>query len=157
MGARRRKVLLLMAALALAPGWAGVAWAHAELVQAEPPAGSTAPPSLREIVLEFNEALGGGSTLTLYAGTFAPVAGVQIDVQGPVLTARLAEALAAGTYTVEWWVIGEDGHPVQGSYQFAVAGVGAQNPSSLLLWSAGLAAGAVALVAGVFLLRRRRG
>jgi methionine-rich copper-binding protein CopC len=157
MGARRRLIPRALAAVALLALWSMPAWAHSELVRAEPPAGSTAPPGLREIVLEFNEALGGGSTLTLYAGTFAPVAGIEIDVEGPVLTARLAEFLVAGTYTVEWRVIGEDGHPVQGSYQFAVAEAGTQSPSSLLLWGAALAAGAVALVAGVFVLRRRRG
>jgi methionine-rich copper-binding protein CopC len=138
-----------LAVLALAAFWAGVARAHSELVRSQPAAGSTAPAGLRELVLEFNEPIGGGSTLTIFAGTFSPTAGVETSVEGQVLTARLAEPLPAGTYTVEWRVIGADGHPVQGSYQFAVSAGGAQATSGWLRWGAGLvtAVAAVAIVA----------
>jgi methionine-rich copper-binding protein CopC len=131
--------------------------AHTELVRAEPAPGSTAPAGLREVVLEFNEPLGAGSTLTIFGGTFAPVAGVETGVADQVLTARLAQALAPGTYTVEWRVIGADGHPVQGSYQFAVGAGNPRNTSGWLLWGAGLVTAAAAFAIAAASLLRRRG
>jgi hypothetical protein len=95
-----------------------------------------------------------GSTIVLYTQGFSRVAGLDTSVDGAVLTATLAEPLAPGTYTVEWTALGSDGHPVQGSYQFAVSAAAGPSRSSgpVLALAAGLlAAGLV----GVLVWRRR--
>ncbi|WP_372636119.1 copper resistance protein CopC [Cohnella sp.] len=37
------------------------------------------------------------------------------------LTGKLEQALPSGEYTVEWRIIGEDGHPIKGTFGFTVA------------------------------------
>lgn len=43
-------------------------------------------------------------------------------VTGTTATATIDRSLADGTYTVAYRVVSPDGHPVQGSYRFTVAG-----------------------------------
>lgn len=149
-----RGAAMLALALGLALG-AKPALAHTELQRAEPAPGSTVPPGLAAIVLEFNEPLAPGSTVTLYGAAFSVVAGVETRVEGAVLTAALREALPAGTYTVEWTAVGLDGHPVQGSYQFAVSGPNqASRPAAVVPWL--VAAGGALLIGFAAALSWRR-
>ncbi len=37
-----------------------------------------------------------------------------------VMTGILSQPLSNGTYEVQWTIVGEDGHPIQGKYSFSV-------------------------------------
>ena len=116
----------------LAPGHARSAFAaapaarmHATLLSSEPAKGSTVAASPSRIYLVFSEeveaSLGGirlvgpgGRTIALKAT--ADPRNVSALV-GPVTT-----PLDAGTWRVEWRIVSEDGHPIDGTFTFVVAG-----------------------------------
>lgn len=99
----------------------GQALAHAQLMHAEPAANASvgAP---KTIVLHFNEALE------------AKVSSVKLtDIDGKAVAMKAAAApdskslattpaaaLAPGLYTVNWTAVGDDGHPMKGTYSFTV-------------------------------------
>lgn len=101
------------------------AFAHAGLVSSTPKSGArlTALPS--EVKLEFGEkllTLGDAQTNVLVV---KDPDGVQIDksdssVSGRFLSASLDPSEKVGTFTVDWRIVSEDGHPVEGSFQFSV-------------------------------------
>jgi copper transport protein len=128
----RHRALLVGAALAmLASAHARPAlaarptfWYHATLLSSEPAKGSTVTSSPARIRLVFSEeiepSLGGirlvgpdGRVVTL------KVAGDPHNVSalvGPVTT-----PLDAGSWRVEWRIVSEDGHPIDGRFTFTVA------------------------------------
>lgn len=123
----RRAWRAALLALALLAAGARPVLAHAELLTADPPAGATVRPGLAEIRLTFNEAVRPESRIVVYAAGLQAVPGVESRVEGVVLVGRLTEPLAAGTFTVQWRAMGTDGHPVEGSYPFAI---GAADPTA---------------------------
>jgi copper transport protein len=97
---------------------------HATLLSSEPAARSTMTTSPTRIRLVFSEeiepSLGrirlvapDGSVTTLKS------AGDPHDVSA--LIAPIPSPLGAGVYRVEWRIVSEDGHPIDGRYQFTVA------------------------------------
>ena len=100
----------------LLPG--AIAEAHAELVKAEPEPGAVASPGIKEIRLTFNEPLVEGSTITLFAEGFQTIPGIQAQLGGAELFAPIPGPLDPGLYTVQWAAVSDDGHRVEGSYQF---------------------------------------
>ncbi|MFY1597887.1 copper resistance CopC family protein [Micromonospora sp. WMMD737] len=115
---------LAAAALLLVP--AAPAAAHNTLRAASPADGErlTTPPT--RVTLEFAQRL--DPTFTTIALTDAarrkiPTGGPTVD--GTKGTVTVVETLGEGTYTVAYRIVSADGHPVQGSYRFTVAGGGA--------------------------------
>jgi methionine-rich copper-binding protein CopC len=117
------------------------ALAHASLVSASPAPGSTIAASLDTARLHFDEALEEGSTLAIFGENFQALEGIQISLAGQDLLAKLPAPLAAGTYTLQWTAVSDDGHTSQGSYQFGVRV--ASDPVQPALWLAGLFVGLV--------------
>jgi len=118
---RKRKAAWAAFATALAVlALSGSAWAHAELVDAVPAAGSTVdgPPS--EIRLTFSETLVEGSHIALYGEQFRAVANVTTIIAGSQMRGLVSTTLEPGAYTVEWTAISLDGHTVSGSYPFTM-------------------------------------
>ncbi|MEW2376605.1 copper resistance CopC family protein [Micromonospora sp. NPDC047812] len=112
---------LAAAALLLVP--AAPAAAHNTLRAASPADGDrlTTPPT--RITLEFAQRL--DPTFTTIALTDAarrkvPTGAPAVD--GTKGTVTVDETLGEGTYTVAYRIVSADGHPVQGSYRFTVAG-----------------------------------
>jgi copper resistance protein C len=122
---------------------AGNVWAHAELVEAMPAAGSTVVVSPSEIRLTFNETLVEGSQISLHGEQFRAVGEVTAIVAGSQMRGLLSTTLEPGTYTVEWSAISLDAHTVAGSYPFTV-GAGAPAARN---WTPTIAA-AVSILAG---------
>ena len=147
---KRRAMLIagLLLALVTFP-----AWAHASLVSASPAPGSTVKASLDTARLHFNEALEAGSTLAIYGQNFQALDGVQVSLAGQDLLAKMPAPLAAGTYTMQWTAVSDDGHTSQGSYQFGVRA--ASVPLQSALWLAGLFVG-LALAGGMLRTAARR-
>lgn len=130
---------------------AGPVLAHTELVSAVPAPGATVSGLVTDLSLTFTEPLAAGSHVQLFADAFRVVPGVNTSVAANVLSAHLAEPLAPRTYTVQWVALGADGHPVAGSYQFAVAA-----PSAVPWWPWVLAVVIVLGAAAIALLWLRR-
>lgn len=126
LSARRLTVFLVLSAvLVLLP--CTPVLAHARLVEAEPEDGAALAQAPDQVRLSFNEPI---------EAEFNPVK--VLDQQGnrvdqdnarvdpddrKVVVADLKQ-LTEGHYTVEWRVISADTHPVNGRYEFAVAGAG---------------------------------
>ncbi|MEU8044814.1 copper resistance CopC family protein [Micromonospora echinofusca] len=170
---------LVAAALLLVP--AAPAAAHNTLRAASPADGDrlTTPPT--RVTLEFAQRL--DPTFTTIALSDAarrkiPTGAPAVD--GTKGTVTVDETLGEGTYTVAYRIVSADGHPVQGSYTFTVAGGGdtaggptaapaaappAAESAAAATGSGGsgtdvvalvAAGGLVAVLGGVALLRRRR-
>jgi copper transport protein len=111
--------------LAQAPG----AWAHAQLLGTSPAAGSTVPVQPREVIFEFNQAVGG----TLGAVRVYDAQGNEVDnlnVAHPYGNERwmgvgLRAHLPDGTYTATYRVISADTHIVYGGLVFNLGHAGA--------------------------------
>jgi hypothetical protein len=114
-------MLCATAALALA---AGPAFAHAKLLSEVPAeaAASTAP--VTELRLTFSEALNSAfskAQVVDAAGAEANATVALDAADAKVLVVTFPAALAAGTYTVNWTAVSDDGHKTTGSYQLVVA------------------------------------
>lgn len=101
------------------------AQAHADLVHSNPAAGSQLKTLPTEVTVQFDDdllVLGGAKTNVL---AVRDPQGRQVDlknskVSGATLTVGLSPSNVTGTFTVSWRVVSGDGHPVEGTFQFAV-------------------------------------
>jgi len=120
-GRRGQGSLAALAAVMLALGMGVVAAAQADLIGAEPAAGSTVVGSPATIRLSFSQPLVSSSTIQLFTGQFQAVGRLNTVVAGSEMQATLGERLAPGNYTVQWSAITDDGQTARGSYQFGVS------------------------------------
>lgn len=123
------KIALSIAAV-IAFGAPGVALAHPKLVSASPKANASAK-AVSRIVLKFSERLTprmSGATLTM---TGMPgmashpdmkMTGVNaaIGSDGTSIVLTSAKPIPAGTYRVDWHVVGADTHRITGTHVFTV-------------------------------------
>jgi copper transport protein len=118
----RRWPALLVAAslLLLALLYAAPAWAHAQLVGTDPPPGSVLPEAPEQVTLTFSEpVLLTSRRITTYDAEGGTVDSSATSSDGEV-TVRFDDELGRGTYTVAWFVVSSDGHPISGSLTFSV-------------------------------------
>lgn len=118
-----RLVVGVLAALVLALWCAPPASAHTRIESTAPAAGSTSDTPVEEVTLRFTlpvTSLGDGIVVDGPAGPVA--ADVASAEGGLVLVATPAEPLTAGRYTVTWTAAAQDGHPLEGTFGFTVAG-----------------------------------
>ncbi|GAB4086792.1 hypothetical protein GCM10028784_34220 [Myceligenerans cantabricum] len=99
------------------------AFAHTELESSEPADGAVSDGAPEEVLLRFTlpvSVLGEGIVVDGPSGT------VPVDVMpaedGAVLVAKPSEPLPDGDFTVSWTVAAQDGHPLEGTFSFTVAG-----------------------------------
>jgi len=107
---------------------ASPAAAHAILERSNPPANTTAAPSLQRVVLRFTEPVDPAFSSVVIADAAGTVVTTRVTVSadGRLLTAVVAP-LPPGVYTVRWRVLSTyDGHPSSG---FFLLGVGQSVPS----------------------------
>jgi copper transport protein len=96
---------------------------HATLISSEPAANSRLAASPARVRLVYSEPIEGKlARVTLVPGVGTPIvlrAGADSrDVHAVI--ARVSDALTPGSYRVEWRVVSADGHPVDGTFVFAV-------------------------------------
>lgn len=125
-----RAALLVVLTLLLTVGLAGPAAAHASLVGSDPADGATLAAAPARITLTFDDALEAFEpvvTLTGPDGNQYQSGAAVID--GVTLSTAIQPLPAAGTYTIAYRVVSDDGHPVEGQLRFDLAAP-ASSPSS---------------------------
>lgn len=122
-------VLAALAVLVAVFGFASPAFAHDELIGADPAAGSQVGELPAAVTMTFSGVLLDEPGATEVAVTDA--AGTDLTDGAPQLEGtRLTQPLqgsASGTVTVTWRVVSSDGHPISDRFTFAV-GDGATSP-----------------------------
>ena len=120
---RPRAIARLAIFIGLLGGAAGVVLAHATLRRAEPPVGGRVPlPPLR-LRLEFSEAVEPRTSRLDLVTPDSQRFALQVtgdSAMANVLVADVPKLRAAGSYRVEWRLVGPDGHAVTGAYGFTV-------------------------------------
>ncbi|MGS1319573.1 copper homeostasis periplasmic binding protein CopC [Stenotrophomonas geniculata] len=118
---RSTVLVVLLTGLAVAP----LALAHPSLVRSTPAADATVAPA-SQIELQFSEKVMPRATrieLSMDHGRMKmamPTVAQDISEDGHTLRARFAKPLPAGSYALQWRAVGQDSHPMTGSYRFTV-------------------------------------
>lgn len=118
---RSVSLVLLLSGLAVVPP----ALAHPSLVRSTPAADATVAPAT-EIMLQFSEKVMPRATrieLSMDHGRMKmamPTVAQDVSEDGHTLRARFAKPLPAGSYALQWRAVGQDSHPMTGSYRFTV-------------------------------------
>lgn len=125
---------------------AGVASAHAELIETNPANGAHLDRAPREVVLRFSETVvpvrGGFSVLD---GSGRTVTQPAASADGSRVRLALPDSLGDGVYVVNWRVVSADSHPIHGAFVFSVG-----TASAAALGNAGAQAGADGAVGVAF-------
>jgi methionine-rich copper-binding protein CopC len=115
----RLRRYLPICALAFAPS---AAFAHAILIQSDPPAGASVPAGKLELHLRYNSRVDSArSRLTLIAPDHAQTV-LPIGTAATEDVLNTTATLAPGAYTVRWQVLAVDGHITRGDLPFTVTG-----------------------------------
>ncbi|MCM3639325.1 copper resistance protein CopC [Sporosarcina luteola] len=110
---------IIIAALILMFAFSASASAHTGLTSSTPSDGDIIADDIYEITLEFNTNIESTSTVKIFSENNEEITGNTI-VNDNVMISGFNEPLDDGIYTVEWKIIGADGHPIQGTYSFEV-------------------------------------
>jgi methionine-rich copper-binding protein CopC len=117
------------AVLVLGAG-AGAAQAHDVLVGSVPAAGAVVASAPSDVAIEFSDVPQPLGTQVVVTGPDgAPVSDGDTEQDGTTIRRPLAGKLPAGAYTVQWRATSADGHPLSGTFGFAVAR-GAATPAA---------------------------
>ena len=117
----RRLIVFTIASLALS---AGQAFAHAQLMRADPRVGSTVTAAPERLWLRFDQVLRlGGSGVELVAPdgratVLSPLKQDPKDMRAVI--APLPSGLQPGRYQVRWRALSPDAHHTQGDFSFTI-------------------------------------
>src|SRR5512138_233451 len=116
---RLASLILLAASSVVSPRSAAI---HATLVSSEPAANSHLASSPTRVRLVFSEPIEGKlGRISLHPATGATIAlRAGADPRDVHAVIAPVEALAPGRYRVDWRVVSADGHPVDGTFVFAI-------------------------------------
>ena len=123
-------VALLLGGLSIAV--ASPAWAHDELIGADPSVNADVGALPAQITMTFSGVLmdePGATQVVVTDAAGASLTDGEPTLDGTHLTQSLSGS-ASGPVTVTWRVVSSDGHPVAGQYTFTVAGGATQSPST---------------------------
>lgn len=115
---------------------------HATLLSSEPARGSTLASSPARIHLVFSEEVEPSLGRVRLVGPGGRV--VALTVAGDprnvsALVAPVTTPLGAGTWRVQWRIVSEDGHPIDGTFTFRVTGAPADTSSAATVQPGGAA------------------
>ncbi len=136
---RRLYIFVSVYALAVAIALAlpSAAWAHVKLESATPAAGARLTVLPRSLRLVFTEALELAVSSIELRDTDGALVRLGSIANPPdsasILIAAVEGPLAAGTYTVTWRVMGDDGHPVTGQFPFTITTEAVEASSSQVM------------------------
>lgn len=141
--ARAARVVVLLVALLI--GSASAASAHNNLERSDPPDGGLAAVGRTELTLWFGEPVDArtGSFTVRRTDPSPGTVPTTVALEEDGFAVRLTTApLQRGTYSVEWAVVGDDGHPTRGTVAFGAGvrpdGVAAQADAPPSPWNVGL-------------------
>ncbi len=122
---RRRGAGIALASLLL--GLLGItvgatpAFAHDQLSASDPPAGAQLESAPERVSLQFSDNVLTIGAIVLVADTDGTSwADGDPILDGPTVTARLADGMADGAYEIRWRVVSADGHPISGVIPFTI-------------------------------------
>ncbi|MGV2621363.1 UNVERIFIED_CONTAM: copper resistance protein CopC [Halobacillus marinus] len=92
--------------------------AHTSLESSNPEADSTVEEPVESIELTFNTEIEEASTLTITDGNGEVMEPASVDIADNMMTANLNDPLPAGDYTVNWNIVGADGHIIEKEFTF---------------------------------------
>jgi len=96
------------------------AFAHSKMTESIPVDNETVSESPERISLKYNTSISSVSTFTLVNENGEEQTVDNIAVNDNELSGDVAAELANGTYTVQWNIIGADGHAIEGTSTFTV-------------------------------------
>jgi methionine-rich copper-binding protein CopC len=112
-----KRLLITLLLLMLLPT---TAFAHSGLKSSTPNDKEMITKPINEIVMEFNTNIEKLSTFTLLDKNGQKINIDNMAVEGEKLTGTFKDPLPNGDYTVNWKIIGEDGHVIERSFTFIV-------------------------------------
>jgi methionine-rich copper-binding protein CopC len=118
-----KTIIGVMTALALCLLAPSLGWAHAALQRADPKVGSEVSPAPQKVQLWFSEPLEPALSqveVKTAAGKNVNAGEAKVAKDDKRRIDAAVEALAPGTYRVEWSVVSVDGHRTTGSFVFTV-------------------------------------
>jgi hypothetical protein len=118
-----RKLLLSVVVTALALLSSPVASAHGEIVSSSPEQYSNATPIPTQVWIQFDgnlQTLDGQAinTIDVVDSTGLTVSFGDPVIEGGTISTKISGQSAPGVFTVNYRIVSEDGHPVEGSYTF---------------------------------------
>lgn len=114
----KKITLLLFFILILIPTMAS---AHTALTSSNPEEGEVVQGSLNKVSVQFETEIEEISTIKLIKED-QEIPFQEVKVESQQMIGKLKEPLANGTYTIQWTIVGEDGHPISGEVPFLVKG-----------------------------------
>jgi copper resistance protein C len=157
MALARLAAVLALAVLSCVWG-VGPASAHTDLVRSYPEQGASLPYPPGQVALEASDPIDLGLSQVVVRdadGRAQTVFDKSLTQGASVLLATVDDQGAWGQWTVDYRLVGSDGHAVTGRIDFAVgepAGSGAESQAATTRWLM-LGGGALALLAGAWYLR----
>ncbi len=94
--------------------------AHTYLNDSNPQAGADVGQPVKEIILYFDTKVEPQSTFEVVDEAGEVYQTSSTNIEKNVMSGTMTERLTTGTYTVNWDIIGADGHLIQGSFSFDV-------------------------------------
>lgn len=118
-----RKLLIAIFLIGIAAFSSPVATAHGEIVSTFPEQYSNATPIPTEVWIQFDgnlQTLDGQAinTIEVVDSTGLTVSYGDPVIEGGKISTKLSGQSAAGVFTVNYRIVSEDGHPVEGNYTF---------------------------------------
>ncbi|WP_409298930.1 copper resistance protein CopC [Peribacillus sp. SCS-26] len=120
---------LIILGLMLILSFPAAAFAHTGLESSVPAKGETVKNELTEIRLDFETPIEKLSTMKLFKDQTEIGLG-EVKAAGSKLSGALKQPLQNGNYRVEWKIVGEDGHTIEGEYDFVMAGPETEVPAN---------------------------
>jgi methionine-rich copper-binding protein CopC len=112
-------VLALMCLVLSSP----ISFAHGEIVTTYPLRDSMSSPTPAQVWIEFDgelQLIDGEviNTLKVIDSTGLVVSAEDADIEGSKISTQISDQSVGGVFTVQYRIVSEDGHPVEGSYTF---------------------------------------
>jgi methionine-rich copper-binding protein CopC len=100
-----------------------LSFAHGEIVTTYPLRDSISSPTPTQVWIEFDgelQLIDGEviNTLKVKDSTGLVVSAEDADIEGSKISTQISDQSVGGVFTVEYRIVSEDGHPVEGSYTF---------------------------------------
>ncbi|MFS0636935.1 copper resistance CopC family protein [Mesobacillus foraminis] len=97
-----------------------LAHAHTGLETSNPEEGEVISQVLEEVVLTYETEIESLSTMELVNAQQTKIPLNNLTVEGNTMKANLGQELENGAYSINWKIVGKDGHPIEGKVNFQI-------------------------------------